>query len=271
MMAPEPPRDIRLTFDGQVDVYERVRPQYPALLFDELFSWLPDAPAMIEVGPGTGQATGDLLARRALVTAVELGPRLASRLRQKFVDVPLLDVVVGDFEHVPLPAASFDCVFSASAYHWIAPAAQVDRPAELLRPGGVLAILELVQVDSDTDQGFFDAAQAIYEKYGEGRGDEDVPPPRPEATARMLTPLQDDERFTDVTSLLYDWDQTYTSAQYRQLMQSYSATQMMEPGARDGLLREMKAFIDEHFGGTVTRPLVVAFVLARLTVGEDRR
>lgn len=267
-MEPERPRDIRLTFDGQADVYDQVRPNYPAAVFDELFSWLPAAPAMIEVGPGTGQATGDLLARGATVTAVELGPRLASRLRQNFVGFPSLDVVVGDFEHVPLPAASFDCVFSASAYHWITPAAQLDRPAELLRPGGVLAILELVQVDSDTDHGFFDAAQAIYEKYGEGRGVDDVPPPRAQALARVLAPLRADDRFADVTALDYDWDQTYSSAEYRRLMQSYSVTQMMEPGAREGLLHDMEAFVDEHFGGRITRPLVVAFVLARLNPRE---
>lgn len=269
MMEPARPHDIRLTFDGQVDAYDRVRPHYPAAVFDELFSWLPDAPVMIEVGPGTGQATGDLLARGATITAVELGPRLASRLRENFAGFPSLDVVVGDFEHVPLRAASFDAVFSASAYHWIAPAVQLDRPAELLRPGGVVAILELIQVDSSADRGFFDAAQPIYEKYGEGRGD-DVPPTREEATARMLAPLRADQRFTDVTSLRHDWDQSYTSAQYRQLMQSYSATQMMQPNAREGLLRDMEGFIDEQFDGEITRPLVVAFVLARLAIRSAR-
>jgi hypothetical protein len=67
-----------------------------------------------------------------------------------------------------------------------------------------------------------------------------------------------------VTELRFDWDQTYTSDQYRQLMVSYSVTQMMEPTARDGLLTEIEAFIDQGFGGTVTRPLVIGFVLARL-------
>jgi hypothetical protein len=198
------------------------------------------------------------------VTAVELGPNLADRLRRKIDHPTRLDVVVGDFEDVSLPTASFDCVFSASAYHWISPNAQRDRPAALLRTGGVLAVLELIQVESSTDRGFFDAAQPIYEKYGEGR-DGEVPPSREEATPRVLAPLQADVRFTDVTALRLDWDQTYTSDQYRQLMQSYSVTQMMEPAARDGLVADMGAFIDERFGGTVTRPLVVAFVLARLT------
>jgi SAM-dependent methyltransferase len=256
------PSDIRLSFDRVAAIYDEIRPHYPAELFDILFSWLPDRPKIVEVGPGTGQATGDLLAHGARVTAVELGPRLAERLRQGIASSDL-NVVVGDFEHVDLEADSFDCVFSASAYHWISPQGQRDRPAELLHAGGVLAIVELVQVQSVVDRGFFDAVQPIYEKYGEG-GEREVAPERDAATARMYASLQNDRRFTDVTMRRFDWDQTYTSDQYRKLMSTYSETQMMEPARRQGLLDEIEQFTNSQFGGEVTRPLVIAFVLARL-------
>jgi SAM-dependent methyltransferase len=257
------PRDIRLTFDEQAEVYDEIRPHYPVELFDTLFAWLSDRPAVVEVGPGTGQATGDLLARGARVTAVELGPRLAGVLRRELPSDDL-EIVVGDFETVDLPNDAFDAVFSASAYHWIAPRAQRDRPAQLLRAGGVLAVLQLIQVDDErVDHGFFDAVQPVYENYGQGRNGE-VPPTRERATARMLAPLQEDPRYVDLTVHHYDWDQTYTSAEYRKLMQSYSPTQMMDPVQREGLLDDMQRFIDERFYGSITRPLVVAFVLARL-------
>jgi SAM-dependent methyltransferase len=255
------PSDIRLSFDQVASSYDEIRPHYPAELFDILFSWLPDRPKIVEVGPGTGQATGDLLAHGARVTAVELGPHLAELLRQGIASSDL-NVVVADFEHVELEAASFDCVFSASAYHWISPQGQRDRPAELLHAGGVLAVVELVQVQSPVDHGFFDAVQPIYEKYGEGGGREGTPE-REAATARVYAPLQHDRRFTDVTMHRFDWDQTYTSDQYRKLMASYSGTQMMEPARRQGLLDEIEQCANSHFGGLVTRPLVIAFVLAR--------
>lgn len=257
------PSDIRLSFDQVAPEYDEVRPHYPAELFDILFSWLPDRPTIVEVGPGTGQATGDLLAHGATVTAVELGPQLAQRLRQGIAS-PNLNVVVADFEQVDLEPDAFDCVFSASAYHWISPQAQRDRPADLLHAGGVLAIVELIQVQSANDRGFFDAVQPIYQKYGEGGGRE-VAPSREAATARIYAPLRHDPRFTDVTAHRFDWDQTYTSSQYRKLMSSYSVTQMMEPTRRQGLLDEIEQFTNSHFGGEVTRPLVIAFVLARLT------
>jgi 16S rRNA A1518/A1519 N6-dimethyltransferase RsmA/KsgA/DIM1 with predicted DNA glycosylase/AP lyase activity len=50
-------------------------------MFDALFEMLPSDPAIVEVGPGTGQATKDLLARGASVHAIEIGPAMAAKLR----------------------------------------------------------------------------------------------------------------------------------------------------------------------------------------------
>jgi trans-aconitate methyltransferase len=252
----------RATFDRVPDVYHSVRPGYPPALFEALFARLPSRPSVLEVGPGTGQATRDLLARGATVHAVELGPALARKLREVLTD-DRLRVTVGDFEHVPAEHAAYECVFAATAYHWITPTAQLDRPAQLLRPGGVLAVVELVQVDASSDHGFFDAAQFIYERYGEGRSGP-PPPRRDEVEPALARALDTDARFAGVDVQRFDWDHTYTAAEYRQLMLSYSGTQRMEPSPRQGLLDEMERFVEEHFGGRVTRPLVVTLTTALL-------
>jgi SAM-dependent methyltransferase len=253
-------RDPRLSLDAAADVYD-VRPRYPSAMFRELFNLLPDAPNIVEVGPGTGQATGDLLERGATVTAVELGPHLAAKLSQ-VISSPRLRVIVGDFETAELPEPSFDAVFAATAYHWIAADAQVDRPAELLRPGGVIAVVDLTQVTSPDDKGFFAGAQPLYERYGEGHQGP-RPPRRHEVRPAIADALRVDRRFSDPSVFSYDWNQTYSAEAYRRLMLSYSVTQMMEPTRRQGLLDDMVAFIDARFGGEVTRPLVVTLTMAR--------
>jgi trans-aconitate methyltransferase len=261
-MAAETGRDPRLSFDNAADEYEAVRPHYPSDVFYRLFELLPATPSILEVGPGTGQATRDLLSKGAMVTAVEIGPRLAAKL-QDIIDSPNLNVVVGDFETLQLPEHSHDGLFSASAYHWISSAAQLDRPAQLLRPGGVLAVVQLTQVTSPDDRGFFEAAQPIYQRYGEGhRGP--LPPRRDEVVPVMADPLRKDRRFTDVAVHHYNWNQTYTAAQYRKLMFSYSITQMMEPDRQLGMLDDMTAFIEQQFDGEITRPLVVSLTTAVL-------
>jgi SAM-dependent methyltransferase len=254
--------DPRKSFDPAAEIYDEIRPSYPAPLFDYLFGLLPARPHVLEVGPGTGQATRDLLRRGAAVHAVELGPGMAAKLRAN-LPTDDLQVSVGDFERVDVADRSMDAVFSATAYHWITPPAQLDRPAAILKPAGILAIVDTNQVDSPDDGGFFDAVQPIYERYGQGhRG-----PPAPQRTnvdPPIRQPLSQDPRFVEVEVHGYDWNQTYTAADYRKLMLSYSVTQLMDPTERQGLLDDIEAFIRERFGGQITRPLVVTLTTARL-------
>jgi SAM-dependent methyltransferase len=256
------PDDIRLSFDKAAAVYDEIRPSYPAELFDALFQLLPCGPEIVEVGPGTGQATKDLLARGALVHAIEIGPSMAATLRSNLTS-DRLRVSVGDFERLDVATASADAVFSATAYHWIAPPARTDRPASVLRAGGVIAIVDLIQVISPSDLGFFAAAQPIYELYGQGHTD----PPAPTRACvdpAIRSALEDDERFDRVTVRRYDWDQTYRASDYRKLMLSYSGTQMMEQSDRVGLLDNMESLIERDFDGRITRPLVVTLTTAVL-------
>jgi SAM-dependent methyltransferase len=255
--------DIRLSFDRAAEIYDEVRPSYPAELFDTLFDLLPPAPEIVEVGPGTGQATVDLLARGASVHAVEIGPAMAAKLRSN-LQTDQLRVSVGDFEEIDIAAGSADAVFSATAYHWISGAAQTNRPASILKRGGVVAIVDLIQVDSPSDRGFFAAAQPVYDRYGEHH----IGPPAPTRESvepAMRAPLEADGRFARVVVHQYDWDQTYSASAYRKLMLSYSGTQMMDERDRIGLLDDMESFIMDNFDGQVIRPLVVTLTTANLT------
>jgi SAM-dependent methyltransferase len=254
------PRERRESFDKVPDIYHQIRPGYPRALFDDLFDLLAERPHVLEVGPGTGQATRDLLARGATVRAIEIGLAMAEQLRQ-VLPARELTVTIGDFEHVPTDEGSYDCVFSATAYHWIGPRARLDRPAALLKPGGVVAIVDLIQVDSPNDRGFFAAAQPIYARCGEGHTGP-PPPRRDEVDPPMRSALLHDGRFAGLEVRRYDWDQTYCAAEYRQLMLSYSGTQSMEPATRQCLLDDMEAFVREQFDDQVTRPLVVTLTTA---------
>jgi SAM-dependent methyltransferase len=262
MPAVNPAPDQRLSFNEVPDIYDEIRPSYPAALYELLFEMLPRHPEIVEVGPGTGQATKDLLDGGATVHAVEIGPATAAKLRSN-LPTERLRVTVGDFEQVAIEASSADAVFSATAYHWISPKAQTDRPAMLLRPNGVVAIVDLIQVTSPEDHGFFDAAQPIYEKHGEGHQGPQAPT-RDGVNPPMGEPLHNDDRFGEVEVRQWDWDQTYSAAEYRKLMLSYSVTQLMAPTERVGLLDDVEAFITQSFEGHITRPLVVTLTTARL-------
>lgn len=257
------PDDIRLSFNEAAETYDGVRPSYQSDLFDALFQMLPSHPEIVEVGPGTGQATKDLLARGASVLAIEIGPAMAAKLRSNLPS-DRLRVGVGDFEAMEIVPGEADAVFSATAYHWISREAQTDRPAAILRPGGLVAIVDLIQVDSPDDAGFFAAAQPIYERYGQGHTG--PPAPTPATVDPVIrSVLDEDRRFDSIAVRRYDWNQTYSASDYRKLMLSYSGTQMMKESDRVGLLDDIESFIRNDFGGVVTRPLVVALTTATLS------
>jgi SAM-dependent methyltransferase len=258
----EVPPDKRLSFNKAPDIYDEIRPSYPVDLFNVLFELLPSVPTILEVGPGTGQATKDLLAGGASVHAVEIGPATATKLRHNFPSTRLR-VSVGDFEKMELPPSSADALFAATAYHWISSPARTDRPAFLLRPGGLVAIVDLIQVTDPADHGFFTAVQPIYERYGEGHHGP-AAPARGDVDPAIRKELDKNGRFQRVAVRRWDWDQSYTAAEYRKLMLSYSRTQMMAPPQRLGLLDDIEAFINQEFEGQITRPLVVTLTTATL-------
>lgn len=194
--------------------------------------------------------------------AIEIGPAMAARLRTNLPS-DRLRISVGDFEDVSIDAGSADAVFSATAYHWISRSTQTDRPAAVLRSAGVERSWTLEQVDSLDDSGFFTASQPIYQRYGQGHTGPPAPP-RDRADSSVKGVLQADDHVHSVAVLRYDWNQTYSAAEYRLRMISYSGTQMMKPSDQVGLLDDIEAFIDTEFDGVVTRPVVVTLTTAVL-------
>ncbi len=107
------PRGLRGIFDEDAVLYDRARPGYPEELLDDLFELAGPNPSarIIEIGPGTGQATVALAARGASVLPVALGASLAARLRRRTTGLPV-EVAVGAFEEVPL-SERFDAVVAS--------------------------------------------------------------------------------------------------------------------------------------------------------------
>lgn len=126
-------------FDAHAEVYERARPPYPEALWARLGSLRLLGPGVrvVDLGAGTGQATGPMLAAGALVTAVEPGPALAERLRRRW---PAATVHLATAESAPLPPAAFDLAVAATAVHWFDLAVVLPRLHRALVPGGHLAV-----------------------------------------------------------------------------------------------------------------------------------
>ncbi|MGZ0147208.1 class I SAM-dependent methyltransferase [Kribbella sp. WER1] len=240
---------LRQTFGEDAELYDRVRPTYPRELFDDLARVAGDHPRVLEIGPGTGQATAAMVARGWDVTAVELGPGLAEVLRRK---LPAVEVIVADFDTWALPAGEYDLVVSATAFHWLDPATRVSRCAQLLRPGGALAVVTTHHVAGGSEQFFVDV-QKCYDRFTDDPAPTGLPAVDdvPDGSAELV----DAPDFGSVECRRYVWDGTYSTAEYLDLLSSYSGHRALTTDRRDRLYDCIGTLIDAA-GGSITKRYV---------------
>jgi ubiquinone/menaquinone biosynthesis C-methylase UbiE len=132
----------RALFDDVADLYQASRRGYPpdSVRFIIGTARLGPGSAVLEVGCGTGQLTGQLAARGLAVTAIDIGAAMIAAARQHLGELPA-SFRVASFEEFSAPEASFDLIVSATAFHWLDPDVKFAKSARLLRAGGWLALL----------------------------------------------------------------------------------------------------------------------------------
>ncbi len=139
----EPGRAAGAVFDQMASDYDAARPTYP----DEAIArvgaecHLTPQAQVLEIGCGTGQATRALARFGCRIRCLEPGPNLAKLARAKLAAWPDVEVVAEAFESAKELPRSYDAVVSATAFHWIDPQVSYTKAAQLLRPGGQLALL----------------------------------------------------------------------------------------------------------------------------------
>jgi SAM-dependent methyltransferase len=249
---------LRTTFGEDPDRYDRIRPAYPSALFTDL----PPAERVLEIGCGTGQATLPLAALGKAITAVELSPTMAAIARRNLAAYPAVEVVVSPFEDWPLPPDPFDLVLSATAFHWLDPDTRMHKSADALRPGGALAVVSTHHVLGGTLQFFVDV-QRLYERY-----DPDTPPNLRQQPAadipRDSAEFDASGRFGPVTFHSYEWDRTYTADEYLDLLLTYSNHRALRPDRQTGLLTGIRRLVDSY-GGSITKSYLTQLAMAPRT------
>jgi SAM-dependent methyltransferase len=144
-------------FDEIAAEYDRHRPAYPDNLIDQAcqVAGIGSGDLVLEVGCGSGQLTRALLARGLHVTAVEPGKNLIALAGRNLDGTGAVEFVNAQFEDAPLPREQFQAVFSASAFHWVDPEVSWQKAADVLVPGGTLALVQyfgLAEPRSEEDQ-----------------------------------------------------------------------------------------------------------------------
>ena len=258
---------LRAIFDEAALLYDEVRPGYPEELFDDVvsFSGIPSGGSILEIGCGTGQATVPFAQRGYRILCVELGENLVAVARRNLGAYPRAEMHVGPFEEWRPQEEVFDLAVSATAFHWLDPEVAYPRVADALREGGALAVFWNVHVHTDTDGGFFEQVQKIYERETpEIVHPEDYKgPPQLEEVPSRTPEIENSGLFEVEATRNYRWDETYDAAGYLSVLNTYSGHRSLGNHARERLFRGIADLIDQRFGGSITKGYLTTLYVAR--------
>ena len=159
--------EFRKVFDTIPEQFDRYRPRYSPELFRYLIDYAGIGPGkqVLEIGPGTGQATDPILNTGCDYNAIELGEHLYAKMNEKYGRSSNFRIVNDDFITYDFGEQRFDVIYSAATIQWIPEEIAFSKTFELLKPGGVLAMM-LTRADYKTpNEALYAKIQSLYERY----------------------------------------------------------------------------------------------------------
>ncbi len=213
---------------------------------------------VLDVGCGTGIASREFVDQGAEVIGVEADPRMAEVGRRTG-----LTIEVSRFEDWTPGGEPFDLVISAQAWHWIDLQRGPHLAADVLRPGGRLAVFwngyhhqpEVSAVFAEVYGRV--APQILVESVALGST---VVRRGATGSDLSLDSINASDRFEAAVEQSYPWTRTYTLAQWIDELPTHSDHRMLPPAELDELLTMLRQRL-----AALTGPIVVDFITHVIT------
>lgn len=256
----------RRLFGLDTAAYERGRPGHAQEVYDVLRERcaLGAGTKVLEIGPGTGQATRRLVELGAdPLVGVEPDRALAAFLRERFGS--RIEVSGRTLEEAELED-DFDLAVAASSFHWVDEEVGLATIHGALRPGGWIALWWTAFGDGNRPDPFRDATDRLMEDLP--RGPSEVKDRRPFAhDAGNRIAAIDRAGFADILPRRIEWWHTWDTDGIQNLFGSFSSFLSLDPDRRRALLDSIAEIAERDFGGRVTKPVVTALYTARKPTG----
>ena len=159
--------DFRKTFDKIPESFDKYRPRYREEVFRELTQvcGLGSDKKVLEIGPGTGQATEPILKTGCDYTAIELGENFTSFMKSMFGCYENFHIINADFERYDFKENVYDLVYSAATIQWIPEEIAFTKTYEILKPGGYLAMFMTSSDERTRNENLHDEIGRVYDKH----------------------------------------------------------------------------------------------------------
>lgn len=254
----------RRLFGSDPGAYDSARPGHAERVYDVLVDrcGLRPGAAVLEIGPGTGQATRRLLQLGAdPLVAIEPDASLAAYLRESLGDRVETRVVA--LEDADLPPEGFDLAAAASSFHWVDEETGLAKILAALRPGGWCSMWwTLFGVPGEPDA-FITATSPLLEGLHASptHAAGDRPPHALDTDARFAVLAA--AGFREIEHEVIRWSAIWDTSGIRTLYATFSPIARLEEGRRNEVLDGVARIAERDFGGRVERTLLTSLYTAR--------
>lgn len=159
--------ETRGVFDSIPEEFDKYRPHYSPELFDELIRYanIGEGKAVLELGPGTGQATDPILDTGCDYHCIELGRQLACKMSEKYGSRANFHIVNDDFITHDFKEQKFDMIYSARTIQWIPEDVAFSKTLDLLKPDGILAMIHIYSDYKTPNPELYETIQRVYAEH----------------------------------------------------------------------------------------------------------
>ena len=253
-------RQVAESFGADAERFDRARPSYPVALVERIVAASP-GPDVLDVGCGTGVAARQFQAAGCTVLGVEPDARMAHFARRTGVEVEVATIEAWD------PAGRhFDAVVAGQAWHWVDPVAGAVKAAQVLRPGGPLALFwNVFEPPPEVAEAFAGVRRRVLPDSPFSRA------PRPVAaggaysvfTTRTADGIRGAGGFGQAEQWQFDWEQSYTRDEWLDMLPTTGTLTQAPPDKLAEVLAGTGAAIDTLGGSFTMRYTTLAVIAAR--------
>jgi SAM-dependent methyltransferase len=174
-----------------------------------------------------------------------------------------VQVVHTSFEDAALPARGYDLVAAATSFHWIHPSVRVVKAAQVIKPGGYLAVWWNVFGDPEREDRYHEATRRVLEPLSRSPSDPQDALPFALDTAARRSEIVSTGAFDEPDDAAYRWVLWLNTQQVGALYATFSSISRLPAQQRDALLDQLMTIAERDFGGKVARNMVTPVYVAR--------
>jgi SAM-dependent methyltransferase len=238
MNEPHQARQVAESFGSDAERYDRARPRYPAAMVAAIVAASP-GPGVLDVGCGTGIAARQFQAVGCRVLGVDPDARMVDLARQFGVEAE-----VAKFEDWDPAGREFDAAVAGQAWHWVDPVAGAAKAAQVLRPGGRLAVFwNSFRPPVDVDGAFAEVYDRVFDspfRLATMAG----PDAYSAMCAKAVDGMTQAGAFGEAEEWRFDWERRYTRDEWLEVLPTFGSYGQYPPAKQQELMAGIGGAVD---------------------------